>query len=263
MTSPLHHRNILNTAEEDPLMDTTHTNNSDSTPKHRNSTTEHHVVTILHDNRNKDLMTVREQYDSGEDAKRSEQSGRMDITIQRAASSGTNEYDGTLQTPGQPTSAVVTKKTQPLVSDRPSTKYSMEQIFGSSNGGDLAPIKGHIESGALEVKVEPNQSLFAPSTEEEAKGRSMLHRYLVAEAKAERQYRGKEMVGKELLQLVQQTTANSRAPKGHKKSLQSLVKKPVKKKEPKVTELQSKLSMLSTRQLANLIRIHQEQTRHD
>ena len=86
MTSPLHNRNILNTAEEENLMDTTHTNNSDSTPKH-NSTGEHHIVTILHDNRNKDLMTVREHFDSQqadeeaagpESAKRSD---CMDLTI--------------------------------------------------------------------------------------------------------------------------------------------------------------------------------------
>lgn len=85
MTSPLHNRNILNTAEEDHLMDTTHTNNSESTPKH-NSTGEHHIVTILHDNRNKDLMTVREQYDShpdeeGEEAKRSDRPNQLDLTI--------------------------------------------------------------------------------------------------------------------------------------------------------------------------------------
>ena len=74
----------------------------------------------------------------------------------------------------------------------------MELIFGSSNGGDN-PNKG-IESGALEVKEEV--SLFAPSTEEEAKGRSMLHRYLIAEAKAERQKGGKDMVGKDLFNIV-------------------------------------------------------------
>ena len=63
-------------------MDTTHTNNSESTPKHHNSTGEHHIVTILHDNRNKDLMTVREQYDSGEEvAKRSVDSAPLDLTI--------------------------------------------------------------------------------------------------------------------------------------------------------------------------------------
>ena len=95
MTSPLHNRNILNTAEEDHLMDTTQTNNSESTPKNLNSTNEqHHIVTILHDNRNKDLMTVREHFDSqqddeGEEAKRTDP--RLDLTINRAASSGRTE----------------------------------------------------------------------------------------------------------------------------------------------------------------------------
>lgn len=139
-------------------MDTTQTNNSESTPKNHNSTNEqHHIVTILHDNRNKDLMTVREHFDSqqddeGEEAKRTDP--RLDLTINRAASSGRTEdiqnYEiGTLQTPGQPKDAVITKKTQPLISDRPSTKYSMELIFGSSNGDDVRD--KHIQSGALDV----------------------------------------------------------------------------------------------------------------
>ena len=76
----------------------------------------------------------------------------------------------------------------------------MELIFGSSNGGDVRD--KHIESGALEVKAEALESLLAPSTQEEAKGRSMLNRYLVAEAKAERSKGSKEKNGKELLHLV-------------------------------------------------------------
>ena len=38
--------------------------------------------------------------------------------------------------------------------------------------------------------------------------------------------------------------------------MSSVGQKPFKRKDEKVTALQSKLSMLSTRQLANLIKIH-------